>query len=77
MVGLEVKLPLLLAAAVARAVGGAIPDLLLPHDGVTSPLWEVLHLCLGREELESSQISLGVHGDTVTERGDHVFTCLE
>lgn len=52
MVGLEVKLPLLLAAAVARTVGGAIPDLLLLHDGVTSPLWEVLHLCLGREELE-------------------------
>lgn len=76
MVGLEIKLPLLLAAALARAVGGAIPDLLLLHDGVTSPLWEVLHLWAERS-WKSSQISLGVHGDTVTERGGHVFMCLE
>lgn len=64
-----------MAAAVARTAGVAIPDLLLLHNGVTSPLWEVLHLCLGREELEEH--SLCVHGDTITERGESVFRCLE
>lgn len=52
-----------MAAAVARAVGVAIPDLLLLHNGVTSSLWEALHLCLVREELEElSDITLCLWG---------------
>lgn len=65
------------AAAVARAVGGTIPDLLLLHDGVTSPLWEVFHLCLGREELEELSDVTWCSWGHGTERGDNVFTFLE